>query len=273
MLGAFFGRVAYHILPREREKTLKHLKIAFGNEKTDPELTSIAKRLFSNLGRNALEWINYSKADKDWYLKHVKPEGLENIDRAHQRGNGVIFLCSHFGNWEFMGFYLAQIGYGGSTIAKRFYIESFNKLLEKMRTDMGMGVVYRDESPKEILRILKNNGYVGIAADQDVRSVEGVFVDFFGKSAYTPSGLVRLAKRTKAAIIPVFLIRKANNKFLFIAEKEIELVSTGDEEKDLITNTEKWSNLVESYIRKYPDHWVWMHRRWKTRPEDIKNEK
>ncbi len=272
-LGAFFGSAAYYILPRERKKTLRHLKIAFGDEKTEAELVSIAKRLFSNLGRNALEWVNYNKTNKDWYLKHVKPEGRENIDRAHQKGKGVIFLCSHFGNWEFMGFYLAQTGYPGPTIAKRFYIEGFNKLLERMRTDMGMGVVYRDGSPKEILRTLRNNGYVGIVADQDVRSVEGVFVNFFGKPAYTPSAPVRLAQKTKAAIVPVFLIREASNKFLFIAEREIELISTGDVEKDLITNTQKWTDLIESYIRKHPDHWVWMHRRWKTRPEDIKNEK
>ena len=269
ILGAFFGRIAYYILPRERKKTLEHLRTAFGDEKSEKEIRAIARRLFSNLGRNALEWINSGKIDRNWLIRHIIPEGCENIDKAHSRGKGVIFLISHFGNWELMGFYLAQTGYAGTTIAKRFYIEPLNKLLVKMRTDKNVSVVYSDESPKKILRVLKNNGYIGILGDQDVRIADGVFVDFFGKPAYTPIAPVRIAEKTGAAIMPVFLIRDKANRFRFIAEKEIELVSTGDETKDLVVNTARWTKLVESYIKRYPDHWVWMHRRWKTKPEDV----
>lgn len=272
-LGAFFGKIAYYILPRERKKALAHLRLAFRGEKSEREIASIAGKLFSNLGRNALEWINYKKLSKNWFINNIRAEGRENIDRAHTRGKGVIFLISHFGNWEFMGFYLAQTGYAGPSIAKKFYIEGFDKLLVKMRRDMGVGVVYREDSPKEILRTIKNNGYVGILADQDIRDVEGVFVDFFGKPAYTATGPVKLVRRTGAALIPVFLVREGNLKYTFIAEKEIEFESSGDDDKDLIRDTQEWTKLIESYIRRYPDHWVWMHRRWKTRPEDIEKKR
>ena len=269
-LGALFGRITYYILPGERKKAIKHLNIAFGSEKSRQEISKIAKSMFSNLGRNAMEWISSPKIDKKWLIDHIEPTGLENINRAHERGKGVIFLINHFGNWEMMGFFLANIGYAGTSIAKRFYIESFNKLLVRMRADKGVGIVYRDESPKKILRLLKNNGYVAILIDQDVRSVEGVFVDFFGKAAYTPSGLAKVAQKTGAAIVPVFLIRKKNDRFKFVAEKEIDVALSGNEERDTIINTAKCTKAVESYIRKYPDHWVWIHRRWKTRPEDLK---
>ena len=272
LLGAVFGRVAYWILPGERKKTLRHLELALGSEKSRRELGSIAKRLFSNMGRNALEWINSGKIDRKWLVTRIMPVGRENIDTAHSRGKGVIFLISHFSNWELMGFYLAQTGYAGISIARKFYIEDFNKLLVKMRADKGVGVVYRDESPKKILKVLKNNGYVGILADQDVRNVDGVFVDFFGTPAYTPIAPVRIAEKTGAAIVPVFLIRDGNWRYKFVAEKEIKLSFTGDREKDLVVNTARWTKLLESYIRKYPDHWVWMHRRWKTRPDDIKTQ-
>jgi len=269
VLGGFFGKVAYYVLRGERRKTLSHLRLAFSAEKTEKEIRSIAKRLFSNLGKNALEWVNSGKIDRKWLISRIRPLGRENIDKAHERGKGVIFLISHFGNWELMGFYLAQTGYAGPSIAKRFYIEEFNQLLVKMRTDKGVGVIYSDESPKEILRVLKGNGYIGILGDQDVRIAEGVFVDFFGKPAYTPSAPVKIASKTGALMIPVFLVREKGYRFKFIAEKAIELVSSSDSEKDTIINTARWTKLLESYIRKYPDHWVWMHRRWKTKPDDL----
>jgi KDO2-lipid IV(A) lauroyltransferase len=128
-------------------------------------------------------------------------------------------------------------------------------------------VIYRDESPRKMLKTLKKNWIVGIVADQDVDSVDGVFVNFFGHQAYTPSGPVALARASGAVLLPVFIIREGDGHTIAIDEP-IELRDTDDKEADLIYNTQKWSNVVESYIRKYPDQWVWMHRRWKTKNND-----
>jgi len=269
-LGGFFGKIVYYIIPRGRRPALKHLRIAFAGRKSEKEIKAIAKEVFVNVGRNGFEWINYKKLTKKWMDKHIHALGRENIDRVHKDGRSVIFLISHFGNWELMGFYLAKTGYAGPSIARRVYMKSFDKLMVKMRNDMGVGVVYRDELPKEILRTLRNNGFVGILIDQDVRDVDGVFVDFFGKPAWTATGAVKLAKKTNAAVIPVFLVRENLDNFTFIAGKEIKLDSTGSEEKDIFTNTQKLTKTIESYIEEYPDHWMWMHRRWRTKPEDIK---
>ncbi len=266
-IGSVFGRLAFFILPKEREKTLTHLKIALGREKSEREIKKIAINLFSNLGKNAIEWLNFPKINKDWFERYVEPEGLVHIREAHKRGKGVIILASHFGNWELMAAYLAHIGCRGAMIVRRIYIEQFNQLIVNMRKNKGHDVIYRDESPKKVLRVLKNNSYLGILADQDIDSVEGVFVDFFGKPAYTPVAPVKLAIKTGAALIPAFLIRE-DGKFRFMVEKEVSLDISGDRERDLLINTIKWTKVIERYIRKYPDQWVWMHRRWKTRPKE-----
>ena len=127
-----------------------------------------------------------------------------------------------------------------------------------------VNVIYRDESPRKILKVLKENRIVGIVADQDVESVEGVFVDFFGHPAYTPAGPAALARASGASLIPVLIMRE-NGKHSLVVEKPIELADTGDKEKDLVENTRRWSSVIESYIRKYPEQWVWLHRRWKTK--------
>ena len=266
-IGAFFGKLAFLIIKKEREKTLAHLKIAFGGQKNEAEIREIALKAFANLGKNAVEWINFSKFTDRWFETNVVPENFESIYKAHDRGKGVIVLASHFGNWELMAAYLGYRHCKGAIIAKRIYIEQLNRLFVDMRKKMGHEVFYRDESPKKIFRVLKNGGYVGILADQDVDSVEGVFVNFFGKAAYTPVAPANLTMRTGAALIPVFLIRE-NGKFRFLVEKEIELDISGDRERDLLVNTIKWMKVLEKIIRQYPEQWVWMHRRWKTRPKE-----
>lgn len=266
-IGSLIGKLVFYILPKEREKALSHLSIAFGREKNKKELRKIALTLFSNLGKNAIEWFNFSKIDSKWFEKHVRAEGIEHLEEARKKGKGMIVLISHFGNWELTGAYIAHRGFSGTTIARRIYIEKINRLIVNMRKQKKIDVIYRDESPKKILHILRNNGVIGILADQDVASVEGVFVDFFGKPAYTPTGPVKLAMKTGAAIIPTFLVRESGDFRLFV-EKEIALDISGDKERDILINTVKWTRVLEKYIRKYPDHWVWMHRRWKTRPKE-----
>lgn len=265
-IGALSGRIAYHILPKEREKTLAHLGIAFGKEKSEEEIEEIAKNVFSNLGRNAFEWLNFPKLDKVWFDTYITAEGLERLREAEKKKRGIIVLASHFGNWEFLAAYLSHLGCHGAVIVRRIYIEQFNRLFLDMRRRIGNEVIYRDESPKRPLKILKEGGFIGILPDQDTDSVEGVFVDFFGRPAYTPSGPVKFAMKTGAAMLPMFLIREGE-RFRFVVEKEVEMEISGDRERDILVNTIKWMRVLEKYIRRYPDQWVWMHRRWKTRPK------
>lgn len=265
-IGAGLGRLAYYIVKKERLKTLANLRLAFGKEKDEKEIRRIACEAFSNLGKNLIELINFPKINKDNIDTLIEDKGLHKIDRALKRGKGVIILASHFGNWELLAAYLTVKGYRGPVIARRLRFEKYDALLNRLRASKNVEVIYRDESPKKILRVLKNGGMIGVLADQDVDSVDGVFVDFFGNSAYTPSAPVSLAMATGAVMLPCFLARDAGRR-VFVVEDPVELEITGNKERDIMVNTQKWSSVLESFIRKYPSQWVWMHKRWKTRPE------
>jgi len=262
-IAAFFGRCAFYLLPKYRKITIKNLTNAFGKEKSPEETRRIAIKVFENLGRNAGELINFPKINKKNIDKLIRVEGLDKVDRSFADGKGTIILASHFGNWELVGLIFRIKGYPGYTIGRKIYFHKYDNWLNRLRRAQDINVIYRDDSVRKMLRVLKDNKILGIVADQDVDSVEGIFVNFFGMNAYTPVGPVALARAAGASLIPTFMIREGLCH-RFVIEKPIKLVDTGNKEADIVTNTQKWSDIVESYIRRYPEQWVWMHRRWKT---------
>ncbi|MBL7155753.1 MAG: lysophospholipid acyltransferase family protein [Candidatus Omnitrophica bacterium] len=266
VLAELAGKVIYLLLKEPREIAFENLKSSFP-EKTDAEIARIVKGVFLNLCKNAIELLNAYKINKGNIDKWVRPEGVDIIEKAFSQKNGIIVLASHFGNWDLMAMWFALKGYGANAIAKRIYFERYENLMNKMRSAKGIKIIYREESPKKILAALKRNEPLGILADQDVDSVDGVFVDFFGKPAFTPKSPVAIALASKAPLIPCFLIReKSGHRLVF--EKPIEIVDKGNKEETIRFNTQEWSRVVESYIRKYPSQWVWMHKRWKTKSQE-----
>lgn len=263
-IASALGALVFNILPRYRNLTIDNLRAAFGSEKSEAELRDIAKRVFQNLGKNAVELVNLPRLSKEDVRKYVRIANRERLDAAYAKGKGIIVLTAHLGSWEMMAAALRDYDCPGVTIGRRIYFKKYDEYLNYIRKSHDVEVIYRDDSPRKMLKTLKQNWIVGIVADQDVDSVDGVFVNFFGRQAYTPAGPVGLARASGAVLLPVFIIREKCGHTLFIDEP-IELRDTGDKEADLIYNTQKWSNVVESYIRKYPEQWVWMHRRWKTK--------
>ena len=265
------GAAAFQLLGRERRKTLAHLEIAFGKEKSTEQMRQIGKRVFQNLGRNLIELIHFPKINASNIDQFVTLKGQEKLDAVLKRGKGGILLVSHLGNWELLAATLHLKGYGGKIVARRIRDEHYDRLLNRLRdhlwhkNEKGIEAIYRDESPRKMLEPLRENRFLGILADQDVDSVSGVFVDFFGKPAYTPTAPVQFAMAAHCPIIPCFILRE-NGHHTLTVEEPLEMVTTGDKQKDLLENTRRWSCLTESYIRRYPDQWVWMHRRWKTEP-------
>lgn len=263
-IAGFLGCCAFLVLSKYRNIAIDNLTKVFGNEKSAEEIRVIARKVFENLGKNACETINFPKINKKNIDSLVRIDGIEIVDQSFARGKGTIILASHFGNWELLGLTFRIKDYPGVTIGRRIYFYKYDNYLNYLRRSQDVNVIYRDESPKKMLRVLKDNKILGIVADQDVDSVDGVFVNFFGMPAYTPAGPVGLARVSGASIIPVFMIRQDGHHVMKI-EKPIELADTGNKEADLVTNTQRWSLIVESYIRHYPEQWVWIHRRWKTK--------
>ncbi len=259
------GRASFGLVAKYRNQTLDNLRLAFP-DKSEQEIRRIAVKVFENIGKIAAELINFPKINKSNIDKFVRIENFDLLDNELKKGKGVILLTAHFGNWELLALTMRVKGYPGSAIGRRIYFHKYDEYLNHLRKVNDVNVIYRDQSPRSILKVLRANRIIGMLADQDVDSVDGVFVDFFGKSAYTPVAPAALAMASGASLVPAFIIRSGGKHVLTIG-KPIEMVNTGNKESDLLTNTKRWSDVVESYIRRYPDQWVWMHRRWKTRPK------
>lgn len=264
VLGRAFGSISFYILKKERKKALENLDIAFGDSKSKAEKRSIAKKAFENLGKSFIEVISIPKFNRGNINKYVSCKNIGILKRFVLENKGVIILSAHFGNWELLAHYISMQGLPINVIARRVRIDGLEAFLAGIRKKNNVNVIYRDASAKEIVDLLRNKKFVGIMPDQDMDSVSGVFVDFFGKSAWTPSGAAILNLLTGAPIVPCFMARRSFGHE-FLIEAPIELIKTGDKRKDILENTQRYTRTIEDCIRRYPEQWVWFHDRWKTK--------
>jgi Kdo2-lipid IVA lauroyltransferase/acyltransferase len=262
-LGGFLGGFVYYLLPAERLRALQHLRIAFSGEKSPAEIIRIAKGSFRHMGKNAVEMVNLSRIRKD-LDRRVTLEGREYLDSALARGRGVLWLTAHLGNWEMIGCYMARLGYPVNVVARAIYDDRLNRLLLKYREEASVRVILRDSpaAGRMILQALKKGEILGMLIDQDTK-VKGVMADFFGKRANTPSGPAILAVRRSVPVVAGFIHRISDVKHHIVIYPEVEISKTGEIEKDVQTNTQRFNQLIEMEIRRHPSQWVWVHRRWR----------
>jgi KDO2-lipid IV(A) lauroyltransferase len=263
VLSSFLTSLGYWILPRQRRRMLFNLSRAFGKEKNKKELKQIARKVFRNIGRSSAEVICWSKLGKDYLEKHVTIKNPEILFNAYKNGKGVIGLTAHLGNWEYLAAFMANIlRIRFSVIARNLSNKWLNRLMEETRKSMNINVLYRGDSGISILRTLKRNEGLGILADQHIRG-EGIMVDFFGYPAKTLRNVAELILRSGATVVPLFIVRNKDlTKHTLIVENPLSYTPTGDKELDLKNISQTYTNLIESYIRRYPEQWVWMHNRW-----------
>ncbi len=273
LIAASLGRLAYMLLKKERGKTLSNLSIAYGGEKSEAEIVAMAKEVWVNLGKNGTEFaIKMGQERPEEFFKDLEVIGNEYLQEAFQKGRGILGLISHMGCWEGTALGLPMLGIPAYAIGKKLGNEKLNALLFESRAKKGVLTLARGSSYKTILRVLKENNLVGILIDQDT-DVRGVFVDFYGKPAYTPIGAAMLAMDSGAPVLPMFYLKKPDDTYAFIIEKEIPLAMTGNRRADMDENTRRFHAVIEKYIKKYPTQWVWMHNRWKTTPEMVAKKK
>lgn len=261
-LGAFLGRAVWRLLPRERRKTLEHLRLAFGAEKDLGELQGIGRRTFEHYGVLIAEWVKIGHL-----ISHLDEffvtEGYAHLDAAFAKGRGIVIVAAHFGNWELMAGHASLKGYPCSVVARKIYFDKYNQLLTSMRRRMNLETIYRTENPRRMLEALRQNRMVGFVVDQAIVGVEAVQTRFFGHPAWTPVAPVRFAQVSGAPLIPAFIVREGL-RHRIIVEPPIALVRSGDRRADLLANTQAWVDVQERFIRRYPHLWVWNHRRWKS---------
>ena len=221
-----------------------------------------------NLGWMAAEFArlpNYTDENID---QIVILDGHENFLAGQRRGKGVLYLTGHIGAWELSSFAHALYGFPLQYMARPLDNERVDALVNGYRGLSGNRAIFKNESARALLKILRDSGTVGILADQNTMPEEGVFVDFFGKTACMTTGIARVALHTDAAVVPGYAVWDSTiGKYRLRFEKAVELARTGDTERDIFVNTQKFAKVIEGIVRKYPEQWVWVHARWKTRPK------
>lgn len=263
------GLLAFYIVKKERQRTIGNLTIAYGNEKSEAEIHQMSRDVFMNLGRSAAELaIKWHVHDKETYFSNVEVVGRENAEAAYARGKGIINIVPHLGCWEALAKAYTLQGFSAGAVVRTLKNEKLNEFAVKNREFEGFKVLPRGSTYKAILQFLKLNNSLGMLIDQDT-NVKSVFVDFYGKPAYTPIGAAMLALDSDATVFTTSYIRTTGNRYKFIWGKPMEVIRTGDREEDLRINTERFHQAVEEQIKEYPTQWVWMHERWKTTPEKV----
>jgi Kdo2-lipid IVA lauroyltransferase/acyltransferase len=264
--GASFALLIYIFHPKLRRVGLRNLQLSFP-EKSDAERKRILRSEFISLGRQLAEVCHFPKYTRDNVEEVVVYDGLENFEQAHERGKGVLFLTAHFGGWELSAFAHSLYGHPMNIVARGLDNIYLDRLVTKYRTMHGNRIVDKDDFVRGLLAAMKAGEAVGILMDTNMTPPQGIFVDFFGIPACTASGLARIALRTDAAVVPGFTIWDVElKKYRLRFDPAVDLVRSGDLEADILTNTQKFTSIIEKYVRKYPEQWLWVHRRWKTRP-------
>jgi len=261
------AQAVYLLHVRLRRVGMRNLALAFP-EKTDAERARILRGEFTSLGRQLAEVCQFPKYKLSNVEQVVAYDGLENYEQAYARGKGVLFLTAHFGAWELSAFAHSLHGHWLHVVMRPMDNPYLDRLIQSYRTMYGNKTVAKDDFVRGLLAAMKCGETVGILMDTNMTPPQGVFVDFFGIPACTASGLARIALRTDAAVVPGFTIWDDSlRKYRLRFDPAVELIRTGDQESDLIANTQKFTKVIEDYVRKYPEQWLWVHRRWKTRPE------
>jgi KDO2-lipid IV(A) lauroyltransferase len=265
-LAAGVVKFFYALLPRLRKTAEVNLQIAFP-EWSDAQRKTVISGMLRNLGWMAAEFARFPRHTKENIEKLVVLDGHENFLEGEKRGKGVLYLTGHIGAWELSSFAHALYGFPLHYMARRIDNPKIDALVNRHRCLSGNRPIFKNESARVMLKVLKEAGTVGILSDQNTMPEEAVFVDFFGKLASTTTGIARVALHTDAAVVPGYAVWDEHlRKYRLRFEPPVELIRTGDAERDVLENTQKFTNVIEEIVRKYPEQWVWVHGRWNTRP-------
>jgi len=253
-------------LGRLRKVGLQNLQLAFP-EMSDVERGAILQSVYRNLGWLMAEFCQMSRYSAKSASEFIRYEGLEHYLLARERGKGVLVLTGHLGAWELSSFYHSLMEYPMGLVIRRLDNPFVDRFVNRIRCLHGNRVIHKDDFARGLIASMRAGETVGILMDTNMTPPQGLFVPFFGTLACTASGLARVALKTGAAVVPGFLLwEEQEQRYVLRFGEELALERTGNVEEDTAANTALCTAVIEGYIRRYPDQWLWMHRRWKTRP-------
>ncbi|MCX5830890.1 MAG: lysophospholipid acyltransferase family protein [Deltaproteobacteria bacterium] len=256
----------YQIDLRRRLITLHNLSNAFPDKSMD-EVQRLAKGAYRNIAIVAAEFADLPFWTKENISNIMDVDGLDHCEAALRKNRGLLLFGAHFGNWE--------LGVIATSLLLKplvlIYRPLDNSVLENLvtwiRQSTGNRSVAKNSAMWPMVRVLRQNGIVGLLIDQNVSHYEGVFVNYFGFPTCTTNGLAHLALLTGAPVVPTFMVRKNDNHYHFVFGPEVEIIRTDDRENDIVENTATFTAIIEEMVRQYPDQWLWLHERWKEKKE------
>jgi KDO2-lipid IV(A) lauroyltransferase len=265
-VGAALGAVAFALTGRLRRTGERNLEIAYPG--SDVRWRSrLIRQLYRNLGLHLAEFCLMRRYTRETTQSLIRYAGLEHYLAARDAGRGVLVVTGHLGLWELSSFYHSLMGYPMSMVIRRLDNPLVDRLVNGIRCMHGNTVLHKDDFARGLIGAMRRGDTVGILMDTNMTPPQGLFVDYFGVPACTASGLARVAMRTDAAVLPGFLTwREDEQKYVLEFGERLPIARTGDDEADIVTNTQTCTTAIEQWVRRYPEQWLWVHRRWKTRP-------
>ena len=264
--GEAIASFAYVALGRLRSTGLRNLEIAFPDI-TPSERERLLRSEYRHLGWLLAEFCQMPRYTAEYAGRFIRYEGLEHFLAARAQGRGVLVLTGHLGAWELSSFYHSLAGYPMGMVIRRLDNPLVDEMVNRIRCRHGNRVLHKDDFARGLIAAMRAGETVGILMDTNMTPPQGVFVPFFGVEACTAVGLARVALKTGAAVVPGYLVwEESEHQYVLHFEPALTLASTGDNEADALANTALFNQVLEAAIRRYPTQWLWMHRRWKTRP-------
>jgi len=262
-MGRGFGLLFYFLAFQQRRIALRNLRFAFGKEKAENEIVSLARKNFQQFGMIACEWARLKYITQEELQSLVYIEGKEHLLAAKKKSPSIILLGAHFGNWEYAHLLYASIVNHLNFIVRAIDIPFLERERVAYNENFGVRVLYQKNGLRPAIRNLKKGEDLVIFADRQAGSKEAITCQFFGKETSSLTLVPTLAQRFQLPIVPMFTVRsrdRMHHRMIFFPELKIE---PGNKEKSILEGTQRQSDIIESVIREYPDHWVWIHKRWK----------
>jgi Kdo2-lipid IVA lauroyltransferase/acyltransferase len=257
--------ISYWLWPRLRGVGLRNLQLAYP-EWNPRRRRQVLYASFQNLGRMLADFAHFPRWNSGNIESLITYDGYEHFARAEREGKGLLLLTAHFGNWELGSFAHGLYGHPVAFVARRLDNPLIDSLIQNYRCLGGGRSIDKDDFARQTLRALRQRESVGILMDQNMLAGEGVFVDFFGRSACTTASPARIARKTGAPVVLGLVIWNAETQRYRLRFEPVEWIHAEDPGEEIVANTANFTRLLEGYIRQYPEQWLWVHRRWKTRP-------
>ncbi len=270
--GSALGSLGFFLFRKERCKILNNLALAYGDEMPEAERQALAKRIFRNVGRGVAALAYASSGREGTILSRCRVDGLEHVLEVLETGRGVLLLTAHVGLWELnSGILSAVLPCESGVVARELNNPHFERMILEMRRRLGVRVFSRGKTGRDYVRFLRKGNCLAIMGDIDTRKGDGIFVDFFGRPAWTQSGIARLARIGRARVVPCFLTPAPDDPDGHVLEilPPIPEPEEADEGEWIEAMTRAFTAEIERAVRKRPDQWMWMHRRWRHQPEDM----